>query len=149
MNHRNRNVRKRTFWQMCPLKTQILRPAKNCIRAVWSDSSLRAYIRRYIFWRCGPWTLNFNNSRSGRRTNTDAGGTAETLPVISYSEPSLQRQHLFPKTLPLKWICYCTEYFMSGLIFKKGLVLFLFPHRTIFLNICLLTNSKTHVSLNY
>ena len=33
-----------------------------------------------------------------------------------YSETSLQRQHLFPKTLPLKWVCCCTEYWMSILI---------------------------------
>ena len=53
-----------------------------------------------------------------------------------YSEPSLQRQHLFPKTLPLKWIFYYTEYLMSRLICKNGLVLFLFPHRTYVLDIC-------------
>ena len=47
-----------------------------------------------------------------------------------YSESSLQRLHLFPKTLPLKWICYCTEYLMSRLICKKGFVSFLFPKRT-------------------
>ena len=47
-----------------------------------------------------------------------------------YSEPSLQRQDLFPKTLSLKWICCYTEYLMSRLICKKVLVLFLFPHRT-------------------
>ena len=29
-----------------------------------------------------------------------------------YSEPSLYRQHLFPKMLPLKWICYCTEWIL-------------------------------------
>ena len=28
------------------------------------------------------------------------------------SEPPLQRQHLFPKTLPLKRICCCSEYLM-------------------------------------
>ena len=53
-----------------------------------------------------------------------------------YSEPSLQRQHLFPKTLPFKLICYCTELLMSWLRCKKGLVLFLFPHRTYVLDIC-------------
>ena len=49
-----------------------------------------------------------------------------------YSEPSLQRQHLLSKTLPLKWICGCAEYLMSGLICKckEGLVLFLSSHRT-------------------
>ena len=46
-----------------------------------------------------------------------------------YNEPSLQRQHLFPKTLPLKWISCCKKSLMSRLICKKGLVLFLFPHR--------------------
>ena len=30
-----------------------------------------------------------------------------------YIEPLLQRHHLFPKTLPLKRICWCTEYLMS------------------------------------
>ena len=54
----------------------------------------------------------------------------------SYSEPSLQRLHLFPKTLPLKLICCCREYLMSRLICNKGLLLFLFPHRTYALNIC-------------
>ena len=33
-----------------------------------------------------------------------------------YSVPSLQRQHLFPKTLSFKWICWCTGYLMSRLI---------------------------------
>ena len=46
---------------------------------------------------------------------------------IKYIEPSLQRQPLFPKTLKLKWICYCTEYSLNRLKCKKGLVLFLFP----------------------
>ena len=55
---------------------------------------------------------------------------------LKYSEPLLQWQHFFPKTLPLKWICCCKEYFMSRLICKKGLVLFLFPHRTFVLDIC-------------
>ena len=53
-----------------------------------------------------------------------------------YSELSLQRQHLFPKTLPLKWICRCTEYLMSRRMCKKGIVLFLFPYRTYVLDIC-------------
>ena len=52
-----------------------------------------------------------------------------------YSEPLLQGQHLFPKTLPLKRICCCTEYLKSRLTCKKGLVLFLFPHRTYVLDI--------------
>ena len=38
--------------------------------------------------------------------------------IAKYSEPSLQGQHLFPKTLPLKWICCCREYLMSILICK-------------------------------
>ena len=46
-----------------------------------------------------------------------------------YSDPLLQRQHLFPKTLLLKWICCCTEYLMSRLIRKKVPVLFLVSHR--------------------
>ena len=37
------------------------------------------------------------------------------FPHNVYSEPSLQRQHLFPKTLPLKCICSCTEYLLSRL----------------------------------
>ena len=52
------------------------------------------------------------------------------LHIAEYSEPLLQRQYLFPKTLPLKWICLCTVYLMSRLICEKGFVLFLFPHRT-------------------
>ena len=59
-----------------------------------------------------------------------------TLWKTTYSEPSLQRHHLFRKTLPFKWICCCTEYLMSRLICKKGLVLFLFLHRTYLLDIC-------------
>ena len=35
-----------------------------------------------------------------------------------YSEPSLQLQHLFPKTLPLIWICYCKEYLTLVLLNK-------------------------------
>ena len=53
-----------------------------------------------------------------------------------YSEPSLQRQHLFRKLLPLKWICCCKESLMSRLICKKGLVVFLFPHGTYVSGIC-------------
>ena len=45
------------------------------------------------------------------------------LTLHTYSEPSLQRQHLIPKTCPLKWICCCTEYLLCRLICKKGLVL--------------------------
>ena len=48
-----------------------------------------------------------------------------------YSEPSLQRQHLFQKMLPLKWICCCKESLMDIMICKKDLVLFVFPHRTL------------------
>ena len=56
---------------------------------------------------------------------------------IYYSEPLLQRQHLFPKMLPLKWICCCKEFLMSRMICKKGIVLYIFPHRT---NICICQN---------
>ena len=52
------------------------------------------------------------------------------------SKLSLQRQHLFPKMLPLKWICSYKEPLMVRKICKKDLVLFLFPHRTYVLNIC-------------
>ena len=52
------------------------------------------------------------------------------------NDPSLQRQHLFSKTLPLKCICCCTDYLMSRLICKKGYVFFLFPHETYGLAIC-------------
>ena len=60
-----------------------------------------------------------------------------------YSEVLFQWQSLFPKTLPLKWISCCTEYLylMSKLICKKGLILFLFPHRTNVLDICDLTEA--------
>ena len=50
----------------------------------------------------------------------------------TYSEPSLQRQHLFPKMLPFKWICCCKESLMDRIICKEDLALFLFPHRTCF-----------------
>ena len=55
----------------------------------------------------------------------------------SYSEPSLQRQHLFPKMLPLKWICCCKESLMQRMISKKGLVILLFPQRTYVLDFLL------------
>ena len=48
-----------------------------------------------------------------------------------YSEPSVQRHHLFPKMLPLKWFLYCKKSLMDRMICKKGLVLFLFPYRTL------------------
>ena len=38
-NHRNNNIRKRTFVLMCPAKTQV----RLRIRAVWSESSLGAF----------------------------------------------------------------------------------------------------------
>ena len=56
-----------------------------------------------------------------------------------YSESSVQRHHLFPKTTSFECICCCTEYLMSKLsksICKKGLVVLLFPHRTYVLDIC-------------
>ena len=59
----------------------------------------------------------------------------KTICFAYYSAPSLQRQHLFPKTVQIKWICYCTEYLMSRLC-KKGLVLSLFPHRTYVIDMC-------------
>ena len=43
-----------------------------------------------------------------------------------YSEPSLQRQHLFPKMLPLKWICFCKESLMSRMICKNSLFFYSF-----------------------
>ena len=42
-----------------------------------------------------------------------------------YSGLWLQRQYLFPKMLPLKWICCCKESLMDRLIYKKDLVLYL------------------------
>ena len=82
-NNMGRNVNKRTFWHVCPTKTQIrahprsltslrcphgkqlhprlskMRPAKIPIRlrirAVWSESSLSAHVRRYAFWRFGSY----------------------------------------------------------------------------------------------
>ena len=41
-----------------------------------------------------------------------------------------------PKDVVIKWIICCKESLMSRLISKKGLVLFLFPHRTHVLDIC-------------
>ena len=49
--------------------------------------------------------------------------------LMRYSEPSLQRQHFCQKTLTLKWLCCCKESFMSRLVYKKVLVLFLLPNR--------------------
>ena len=46
--------------------------------------------------------------------------TVSYLPYAwKYSEPSLQRQHVFPKILPLKWICCCKESLMDRMICKK------------------------------
>ena len=39
--HRSRNVRQRTFGHVCPVKIQI----RLRIRAVWSESSLGAFLR--------------------------------------------------------------------------------------------------------
>ena len=61
---------------------------------------------------------------------------SDAAPNHTCSKPSLQRQRLFPKTLPLKWICCYGEYLMSRLICKKGLVLFLFPYRTCVSDMC-------------
>ena len=46
--------------------------------------------------------------------------------------PRYNKQHLFPKMLPLKWICFCKEFFMDRMICKKNLVLFFLTHRTCF-----------------
>ena len=56
--------------------------------------------------------------------------------LLEYCEASLQRQHLFEKTLAIKSICCCKESLMNRLTCKKGLVLFLFPYRTYVLDIC-------------
>ena len=51
----------------------------------------------------------------------------------SYSTQSSrysERHHLFPKILPLKWICCCKEFLMSRMICNGCHVLFLFLHRT-------------------
>ena len=48
---------------------------------------------------------------------------------LRYNDPPPSpHPHLFPKTLPLKWIGCCIEYLMSRLMCKNGrVVLFLFP----------------------
>ena len=138
-----------TFWHVRPTKILItLR-----MRTVWSVSACAQSESSLSAWR------NFASLTIPNAPSEDSDQTARlrslirifagrTLPMGGfltlrlilllwyYGEPSLQRQHLFPKTLPLKWICYCTEYKMSRLICKKGLVLFLFPHRTYILDIC-------------
>ena len=61
--------------------------------------------------------------------------------LYKYSEPSLHRQHLFPKTLPLKWIYCYREYLKNKLICQKDLVLlyFLIEHMFwVFIRIALL-----------
>ena len=59
-----------------------------------------------------------------------------SLFVDYYSKPSLERQHLFPKMLPLKQICCCLESLVDIMICKKVIVLSLFLHRTNVLDIC-------------
>ena len=78
-----------------------------------------------------PVTEDCPSSISGRGTGITEW--SRSISTKCYNEPSLRWQHLFPKTLPLKWICCGTEYLMSRLIRQKGLVLYLFPHRTCFL----------------
>ena len=56
--------------------------------------------------------------------------------IKEYSEPSLQRHHLFPKILPLKWICCCKEFLTSRMICNKCYVLFIPIHRMNVLDIC-------------
>ena len=53
------------------------------------------------------------------------------IPLFQYRGPSLQRQHFFLKMLQLKWIFCGKESLMDRMICKKGLALFLFPHRTL------------------
>ena len=62
----------------------------------------------------------------------------------TYSEPSKQRQHLFTKLLPLKWICRCNESLMSKMICKKGFVLFLFLHWMYAFDISWRTGTRGH-----
>ena len=64
--------------------------------------------------------------------------------------------YLFPKTLPLKWICCCKEYSISILICKKGFVLLLFSHKHMFWIFVRITSlrgfkqiSISYVSLKY
>ena len=54
---------------------------------------------------------------------TGGGAQSACLGTSKYSEPSLQRQHLFPKMLPLKYMCCCYESLISRMICKKGLVI--------------------------
>ena len=46
--------------------------------------------------------------------------------LFRYSEPSLQRQHLFPKMLPLKWMCCCKDSLMDRMLYKKDLIEYMF-----------------------
>ena len=85
---------------------------------------IRKIFQIVIFWNILSSILSSNTIFKYFVTNI------EKLIGLMYSEPLLQWQHVFPMTLPLKWICCCTEYLMSRLICKKGLVSFLFTHKT-------------------
>ena len=56
----------------------------------------------------------------GNKTREDEKQTI-TWYNSTVSISDIQRQHLFPKTLPLKWICCCKAYLMSRWICKKVL----------------------------
>ena len=67
--------------------------------------------------------------------NTVPGSNAISMfTFYKYREPSLQRQHLFSKTLPFKWISCYEESLMSRMTYNKCHVLFL--HRTYVLHVC-------------
>ena len=43
--------------------------------------------------------------------------------AVIESEASFHRQHLFPKMLPLKWICCCKESYMDRMVCENEVVL--------------------------
>ena len=83
--YNSRNVRKRTFWHVLPMKYQtahsqsdhsLRRPHEEILRswpfvrlmkvlirlcecADWSECSLVVHVRRYVFWRCGSYIYSW------------------------------------------------------------------------------------------
>ena len=115
---------------------QVKIPIRLCECVGWSECSRTAHVWGYVFFMLRLisavlFAIYFSYN-VGKHTSS------HMFPGIAlvYSEPSLKRQHLFPKTLPLKWICCCREYLISRLICKISIVLFLCPHRTYVLDIC-------------
>ena len=132
----------KTCWYVRPPKTQIsLR-----IHTVWPESLLSAWRNfeslaikmRPVKIQISDY-MNVQTALNLSLAHMSGGMFSDIVAHILYSPITVNPRYnaaLVPKTLPLKYIFSRTEYLMSRLICKKGIVLFLFPYRTYVLDIC-------------